>query len=94
MHAAYIATITGCTIGPIGGLVGTYCSIKNTNRSKERAFMVKASIVVWAGIILFLGLMLILPNPYRYFLWKPYSVFLPLGIICKEEIESQRVQVL
>jgi len=29
----------------------------------------------------FLGLMFTLPNPYRYFLWIPYGIVLPLAII-------------
>jgi Ca2+/Na+ antiporter len=102
MHAGYIGAIIGCTIGLIGGLIGTYCSIKNTNGPRERAFMVNASIVVWVGIVLFLGLMFALPNPYRYLLWIPYSVLLPLGIlygnkkqrmIRQEEIENLGGQV-
>jgi hypothetical protein len=101
MHAGYIGAIIGCTIGLIGSLIGTYCSIRNTSGPKERAFMVKASVMVWVGIILFLGLMFALPNPYRYFLWIPYSVLLPLGIICgnkkqqrirQEELEYQGVR--
>jgi hypothetical protein len=80
MHAGYIGNITGCTIGLIGGLVGTCCSIKTPRAPKKRVFRVKASMVVWVGIILFLGLMFILPNPFRYILWIPSSVLLPLGI--------------
>ena len=103
MHAGYIGAIIGCTIGLIGGLIGTYCSIRNTNGPKERAFMIKASIAVWAGILLFLDLMYFLPNPYRHLLWIPYSVLLPLGIIYgnkiqqkirREELENRGVQVL
>jgi hypothetical protein len=102
MNVGYIGAIIGCTIGLIGGLVGTYCSIRNTNGPKERSFMVNASIVVWIGIFLFLGLMFALPNPYRHLLWIPYLVILPLGIIYgnkkqqrirQEEIENRGVQV-
>ena len=102
MHAGYIGAIIGCTIGLIGGLIGTYCSIKHTNGPRERAFMVNVSIVVWVGIVLFLGLMFALHNPYRHLLWIPYSVFLPLGIIYgnkkqqrirREEVENRGVQV-
>ena len=103
MNAGYIGAIIGCTIGLVGGLIGTYCSIKNTVGPKERAYMAKASMVVWLGIVLFLGLMFALPNPYRYFLWIPYSVLLPLVIICgnkkqqsirREELEKRGVQLL
>lgn len=42
MNTGLIGAITGVTIGCIGGIIGTYCSIKNTNGPKEKAFMVKA----------------------------------------------------
>jgi hypothetical protein len=80
MHAGWIGGIIGGIVGCIGGLIGTYYSIKNTNGPRERAFMVKASIVGWLAILLFLGLLLALPSPYRYFVWIPYSILLPLGI--------------
>ncbi|MDD4872545.1 MAG: hypothetical protein PHR77_18500 [Kiritimatiellae bacterium] len=90
--------ILGCIIGLAGGIFGTYCSIKNTNGPRERAFMIRSSVVCWIVIILFLGLMFALPSPYRYFLWIPYAILLPLGIIFgnrtqqrirKEEAQSQ-----
>jgi len=81
MDAGWITGIAGGIIGLIGGIIGTYFSIKNTNGPREHAFMVKAGIVCWIAIILFLGLMFALPNPYRYFLWIPYAILLPLGIV-------------
>jgi uncharacterized membrane protein YfcA len=81
MNAGLIGGIIGGVVGLAGGMVGTYFSIKNTNGPRERAFMVKASIITWIAIILFLGLMFVLPNPYRYLLWIPYAILLPLGIV-------------
>ena len=80
MNAGWIGGIVGGVIGLIGGIIGTYFSIKNTNGPRERAFMVKAVIVCWIAIVLFLGLLFVLPTPYRYFVWIPYSILLPLGI--------------
>lgn len=76
-----IGGIAGSVIGLAGGLIGTYFSIKNTNGPRERALMIKASVVCWVLILLFFGLLLGLPNPWRWFAWVPYSVLLPLGII-------------
>jgi len=76
-----IGGIIGSIIGLIGGIIGTYCSIKNTNGHKEKTFMVKISIIGWIGIIAFLALMFLLPSPYRFFLWIPYGVILPIAII-------------
>jgi FtsH-binding integral membrane protein len=81
MDAGLIGGIIGGTIGIIGGAIGAYASIKNTNGPLERAFMVKASIVAWIGIIIFLVLLLALPKPYSYLMWGVYGVLLPLGII-------------
>jgi len=81
MHPGMIGGIIGGLCGVAGGVFGTYCSIKNTNGPRERAFMVKASVVCWIAIILFLGLMFSLPNPQRNLLWIPYAIFLPIGIV-------------
>ncbi len=101
MNAGWIGGIAGGVIGLIGGIIGTYFSIKNTNGPRERAFMVKASVVCWIAVILFLGLMFAVPVPYRLFLWIPYVFLLPLGIkfgnraqqrIRREESHNQGVQ--
>ena len=89
MHAGWISGIVGGVIGLLGGIVGTYFSIKNTNSSRERAFMIKASLVGWIAITLFLLLMLVLPSPYRYLLWVPYGILLPLGIIYGNRIQQK-----
>lgn len=94
MNTGLIGGIIGSILGVAGGAVGTYFSITNTKGPIERAFMVKASIITWAAIIVFLGLMFILPNPHRYFLWIPYGVLMPLGIakINKRVAEIREVE--
>lgn len=77
----WIGVLAGGVIGVAGGLMGTYFSIRNTRGPEERAFMIQSALVVWAVLLIFFGLMLALPNPYRWFLWIPYSILLPLGII-------------
>ena len=81
MKSAWIGGIAGIVIGLAGGIIGTYLSIKNTNSPRERMFMIKFGIIAWIAVILFLSLMFILPNPYRFLLWIPYGILLPLGII-------------
>lgn len=70
----------GALIGLLGGLFGTWCSIRNTKGPRERAFMIRASVVCWIGIALFLGFQFALPHPWRLLLWGPYAILLPLGI--------------
>ncbi|MGI6087442.1 MAG: hypothetical protein ACOYCD_05770 [Kiritimatiellia bacterium] len=77
----WIGGISGCFIGLAVGVVGTYFSIKNTNGARERSFMIKSAVVWWIAILLFLGLLFAIPNPYRWFMWIPYSILFPLGII-------------
>ena len=80
MHPGLIGGILGGIIGLAGGVIGTYCSVKNVNGPRERAFMIRASAVCWLGGAIFLALLLLLPNPYRFFVWIPYGILLPLGI--------------
>lgn len=81
MDAGMTGAIIGSLIGLIGGIAGTYASIRNTAGPKERSFVVRASFIVWIGGITFLLLLLLLPDPWRHLLWIPYAILLPLGII-------------
>ena len=81
MYPGAIGGIIGGVGGFAGGVIGTYCSIKNTNSPRERTFMIKVSVIGWIAILVFLGLMSSLPNTYRYFLWIPYGILLPLAIV-------------
>lgn len=77
----WIGGLAGGLIGLAGGIAGTWCSIRNTRGPRERAFMVRASAVCWIAVMLFLGLMIALPAPIRYFLWIPYAILLPTGTV-------------
>lgn len=81
MHPGLVGGIIGAFFGLCGGIIGTYFSIKNTNGPRERAFMVKGALTVWISIFIFLGLLIILPHPYRWFLFLPWGVLLPFGIL-------------
>ena len=81
MHPGAIGGIIGGIAGLAGGVIGTYFSIKNTNGPRERAFMIKASLIAWISVPVFSGLMFALPNSYRHFLWIPYGILLPLAIV-------------
>ena len=82
MHLGLIGIIVGSVVVLAGGLFGTYCSIKNTNGPRERAFMIKANVVVWIAVLIYLGLLLILSNSNSYYVvWIFYGILMPLGII-------------
>jgi hypothetical protein len=76
----WIGGRAGSIIGCVGGIIGSYFGIKNVNGPRERAFMIKCLIVGWIAIDAFLALLFLLPDPYRYLLWIPYCIVLPLGI--------------
>jgi uncharacterized membrane protein YfcA len=75
-----VGGILGGVIGIVGGLIGTYVSIKRVKGPKERAFMVRVSIVIWLVIIGLLALLFALPSPYNYLIFIPYGILLPFGI--------------
>ena len=81
MDAGTFGGIIGGTLGLLGGAVGTYLSIKNTSGPRERKFMVRVSIVAWIAITIFLVLLYVLPNPYRWLIWIPYGITLPLAVV-------------
>lgn len=76
----YIGGIIGGILGIAGGAFGTYCGIKNTHGPLERRFMVKISVWTWAALTIFLVLLIGLPSPYRFLMWAPYGILLPIGI--------------
>ena len=96
----WIGGIAGGVIGIACGIVGTYFSIKNAKWPRERSFVIKSAAVCWIAILIFLGLLLALPDPYRWFMWISYGILLPLGItygnrrhqaIRREESQSRQV---
>lgn len=81
MNPGMIGGIAGCVIGAAGGIIGTWASIRHTSGPKERAFTIKASIIGWTAGIIFLVLLLLIPSYWKFLLWLPYGILLPLGII-------------
>ena len=80
MSSGMVWGFTGGVIGVLGGVIGTYFSMKNTNGQKERAFMIRCAIIHWIVMIVFVTLLLSLPSPYKFILWIPYGIALPLAI--------------
>ena len=63
----------------IGGVVGTYFSIKNTNGPRERAFMIRASATCWGGCDRVLGRPVAYPVLLPGLIVAPVHVPLALG---------------
>jgi hypothetical protein len=79
MNSGIIGSVVGPLVGVAGGLIGTYVSIKNTKSARERAFAVRAAIVCWAGVSLFLLGLFLWPQA-RGWIAMLYCVLFPLGI--------------
>lgn len=78
--AIWAGPVLGGLIGILGGAIGTYFSIKNTKGPHERAFMVRASVVCWVGVTIFVLGIWFVPAPYSYGLVAIYVVALVLAI--------------
>jgi hypothetical protein len=81
MDPVIILGILACSaLGVAGGGVGTFLSIRNTKGPRERAFMVRVSIITWVAVTLFVAALMLLPKPYNWLLWIPYGIALPLSV--------------
>lgn len=76
-----IGAVGGSALGVLGGVAGTYFTIRNTNGPRERAFVVRGTIVLWLALAAFGAALWVTPMPYRALLWLPYAVALPLAIL-------------
>ncbi len=90
MDGGMIGGIVGCVGGLAGGIIGTYFSIKNTNGPREKRFMVKSAVGCWVFLTLFLVLLFSITSPYKWLLWIPYGILLPVGI---RYINKQQQQI-
>jgi hypothetical protein len=75
-----IGAFGGSAFGIMGGLIGTYCSIWNTNGPREQSFVVRSAIWCWLAIMVFVVALWLTPMSYAALLWLPYVVLLPVGI--------------
>ena len=85
--AGWIGPIVGGGIGLLGGVIGTYFTIKNTKGRLERAFAIKASVLCWVLVLLFVAGMALIPWWYKLLLVIPYLVGLFFGIRKWNEIQ-------
>ena len=83
----WIGAIVGGGMGLLGGVIGTYFTVKNTKGPRERAFAIKASVVCWALVLLFVAGMAIIPGWYKVILVIPYAIGLFFGIRKWNEIQ-------
>lgn len=75
-----LGAIIGSVIGLLGGIAGAWFAIRNARGPRERAWVIRASLVAVVMVASFVAAMLLIPVPLRYWLWLPYAAILPLSI--------------
>jgi hypothetical protein len=73
-----VGAFGGAAIGVMGGLLGAYFGIKNTNGPRERAFVVRATFLLCLVIAAFMAALWLIPAPYNALTWLPYMIGLLL----------------
>ena len=88
-----IGGIAGSILGVLGGLVGTFTSIRRTRTAAERAFVIKAALLMWALLLGLIGLPLVLSLTGlfpRWGYWPPFALFfILLGPFIRETNKRQ-----
>lgn len=78
MDTANIGGIIGSVLGILGGVIGTYFSIRNTNSLRERRFAIRAAILAWLALGL-TALAVFYLQTLRAWAWVPICVMVVAG---------------
>ena len=96
-----IVVAAGCGIGLLGGVIGTWAGIRNTNGPRERAFAIKASLAAWVAMLLITLPFLFVGHMWIAFAWIPYTALMMFGVryfnkkqamIREEELSDQNAR--
>lgn len=88
MSIGTIGGIIGIVGGFAGGFIGAYCSYRRAKSSRERRFVVWASIAILVYVGLFLAVFSLLPSA-RDWIWAFYFIVLMFGIRCLNRWQSK-----
>ncbi len=86
---AWGGAIVGSLVGLLGGVLGTWASIRNTQSPVERAFMIRCAVGCWLAVGAFVAAMILTPSPYRWFLWVPHLVAMLVGIPWMNRVQAR-----
>jgi hypothetical protein len=88
MSIGLIGGVVGSVIGLAGGLFGTYASYRRAKSSRERHFVIWASIGIFAYVGSFLTVLFLLPQS-RSMIFIPYVLILSSGIVYLNRRQSK-----
>lgn len=98
LAAGLSGAILGPIIGLLGGVLGAWCSIRNTNSPRERRFMIQATILLWVLLAVLVGvpLTLVLAGLIpKWVCWVCWAVFFAglLPLILWTNRRQRRIQI-
>ena len=67
--------VFGAVLGIGGGVLGTYCSIRNTKTAAERRSMIRYSVVIWLAVISLVFLPIALSQFGLIPVWLQWALF-------------------
>jgi len=79
MNIGTIGGIIGIVGGCAGGFIGAYCSYRRAKSSRERRFVICASIGILVSVFVFLAMLSVL-SEWKVWLWTCYLVLLPVAL--------------
>lgn len=86
-QAGLVGGIAGGALGLLGGVIGTYASIRNTHGPRERAFMVRCACGMWLALACMMLAAYLLPVG-----WRPLALapVMGLGFVIPKVNRAQR----
>ncbi len=93
MNPGLIGGIAGCVIGTIGGLDRDVRKHTEHVQPPVKSLPDQSiHIIGWIVGLTFLALLLLLPSPWRFFLWLPYGILLYLLVSLLWNRTQQRIR--
>jgi hypothetical protein len=92
----YLGGSLGVVLGLAGGYFGVRASLKNAKSAEERRLVWRFSAAVLAMIALLMAGLVLLPPPFNWLTWLPYTIVLVISIRyanrLQDELRQQAVQ--
>lgn len=96
--AGFSGAVLGPILGLLGGVLGSWCGIKNTNSPRERRFMIRMTVLLWLLLFALVGLpltMVLAGMVPPWICWSCLGMFfvLLLPLIFWGNARQRRIQI-